>query len=155
MVSYFLKAVYEFIDTFTEFKVIPLNSEAIIPQKADYGCAGYDVYSTSSVLIAPGVRKLVPLGIKVEIPRNHYLRVAPRSGMSLRGIDIGAGVIDSSYRGELMVLLINNSNSDYQVDVGTKIAQLVLERCSNAKIQITDALSESERGYAGFGSTGH
>jgi dUTP pyrophosphatase len=152
--NYILDTIYGFIDYYTKFKVVILNKDAKKPIKADYGCAGYDVFSSEHVVVKQGERKLVPIGIKCEIPRNYYLRVAPRSGLSLIGIDIGAGVIDSSYRGELKVLVINNGIEDFYITPGNKIAQLILERCSNTVIEITDSLSESERGYGGFGSTG-
>jgi dUTP pyrophosphatase len=74
--------------------------------------------------------------------------------MSVKGIDVGAGVIDSSYRGEIKVLLINNSGGDYFILKGHKIAQLILERCSNANIEFVESLDETSRGESGFGSTG-
>ena len=74
--------------------------------------------------------------------------------MSVKGIDVGAGVIDSSYRGEIKVLLINNSKENFVVNPGDRIAQLILERCSNAKIIVTDSLGFTSRGQNGFGSTG-
>jgi dUTP pyrophosphatase len=74
--------------------------------------------------------------------------------LAVKGIDIGAGVVDSSYRGEIKVLVINNSGSDFMIESGSKIAQLILERCSDSQIEVVDILSETERGYGGFGSTG-
>jgi dUTP pyrophosphatase len=147
-------AIYSFINRNTIFKIKLLNSDAQVPIKADFGCAGYDVFSTVDTIIKKGRRELIPTGISSEFPHTHYLRVAPRSEMSLKGIDIGAGVIDSSYRGELKVLVVNNGTEDYYIEKGAKIAQLILERCSNATINVVDLLSETERGYGGFGSTG-
>ena len=155
MLTYLINSIYELINKSTTFKVRVVDKNAIIPQKADYGCAGYDVYSVETFIIPPGKRQLVRIGIKSEITRNFYLRVAPRSGLSVKGIDIGAGVIDSSYRGEIKVLVINNSPDDFHVDCGSKIAQLIFERCSNPKIELVDELSETERGYGGFGSSGN
>jgi dUTP pyrophosphatase len=154
MWNWLVDKFYNLIDSGTQFKVQLLYSGAKTPIKADSGCAGYDVFSTMGFIIKPGTRQLVPLGIKIEISRQFYLRVAPRSGLSVRGIDIGAGVIDSSYRGEVKVLVINNSNEDFKVESGTKIAQLILERCSNTLIKTEDILSRTERGFGGFGSTG-
>jgi dUTP pyrophosphatase len=74
--------------------------------------------------------------------------------LSVVGIDIGAGVVDSSYRGNIQVLVINNGQMDYTVEKGNRIAQLILERCSDADVQVIDTLSEAERGASGFGSTG-
>ena len=153
--NYIINSIYEFINNATPFKVRVVDKNAIIPQKADYGCAGYDVYSVESLIIQPGKRQLVRIGIKSEITRNFYLRVAPRSGLSCKGIDIGAGVVDSSYRGEIKVLMINNSDDDYFVAMNDRIAQLVMERCSNPTIQVCAFLSNSSRGDRGFGSTGN
>jgi dUTP pyrophosphatase len=153
--DYLINYIYELINGYTKFKVRLINPNAIIPQKADHGCAGYDVYSVVATMVPPGTRKLIPTGIKTEISRNHYLRVAPRSGLSVKGIDIGAGVIDSSYRGEIKVLVINNSDTCFSIEQGAKIAQLVLERCNNPKIEVVDVLSETVRGNGGFGSSGY
>jgi dUTP pyrophosphatase len=155
MLSRLIECVYAFIDYNTPFKVKLMHEGAIIPQKADNGCAGYDVYSAIETVIKPGTRTLVPIGIRAEIPRHYYLRIAPRSGMSLKGIDIGAGVIDSSYRGEIKVLVVNNGETDFVISKGSKIAQMVMERCANPGITLVDNLSETERGYGGFGSSGN
>ena len=154
MWNWIVDKFYNLIDSGTQFKVQLLYSGAKTPVKADTGCAGYDVFSTIEHVIKPGTRHLVPLGIKIEIPRQFYLRVAPRSGLAVRGIDIGAGVVDSSYRCEVKVLVINNSQVDFKIEAGTKIAQLILERCSNTLIKTEDILSRTERGFGGFGSTG-
>ena len=154
MWSWLVDKFYKVIDSGTLFKVQLLYKGAKTPVKADSGAAGYDVFSTANCTIKPGTRQLVPLGIKIEISNQFYLRVAPRSGLSVRGIDIGAGVVDSSYRGEVKVLVINNSNEDFKVESGTKIAQFILERCSNTLIKTEDILSRTERGFGGFGSTG-
>ena len=74
--------------------------------------------------------------------------------MSVRGIDVGAGVIDSSYRGEVKALIINNTDEQYSVKQGDRIAQLIMERCSNTKIMVIDELSATHRNTSGFGSTG-
>jgi len=149
-----LNYIYETLDRYTIFKVKLLNLNAREPTKADKGSAGYDIYSTAIVEIPPGTRNLVPTGISIEIPTHYYLRCAPRSGMSLKGIDVGAGVIDSSYRGEIFVLLINNSKETYIVENGDKIAQLIMERCCNTDILVYDDLNDSDRGDSGFGSSG-
>jgi dUTP pyrophosphatase len=152
---------YNFINKSVQFKVKLLGYDSVTPIKADPGCAGYDVFSSQDVLITKGKRELVPLGIAVQVPEYYYLRVAPRSGLSVKGIDIGAGVIDSSYRGEVKVLVINNTDDDFIVLEGDKIAQLIMERCANAEIDICydsdsdDDLDKTSRGDKGFGSTGN
>ena len=154
MFRHFINSVYSFISNNTTFKVILTHPDSRVPKKADVGSAGYDVFSTETYVLQPGQRELISIGIITEIPRDFYLRVAPRSSLAINGIDIGAGVIDSSYRGEIMVLVINNSKQAFQVQKGMRIAQLILERCLNAPIDLVDRLSETERGYGGFGSTG-
>jgi dUTP pyrophosphatase len=148
------KLIYNLLDSNFTLKVKLLDHHARPPVKADVGAAGYDLFASSNTVLTSGQRKLVSTGISVEVPRWYYLRVAPRSGLSLLGIDIGAGVIDSSYRGELKVLIINNGLRDYTIAKGNKIAQLILERCSDTSIEVVDELSETERGYGGFNSTG-
>ena len=150
-----VNGLYSLINKFITFKVVLLNKNAKLPVKADSGCAGYDIFSSESFILYAGKRQLVSTGISTEFSKDFYLRVAPRSGMSVKGIDVGAGVIDSSYRGEIKVLLINNSDINQQFKTGDKIAQVILERCSNTIILETDILSETERGYGGFGSTGN
>jgi dUTP pyrophosphatase len=153
--NFILDYLYNFIDRVSYFKVNLLNVSAKTPKKADIGSAGYDIYSVDDIAIEAHERKLVSTGISVEIPKYYYLRVAPRSGLSLKGIDVGAGVIDSSYRGEVKVLLINNSDKVYFVQQGDRVAQLIMERCSNTNIIVSDEqLSATERGESGFGSTG-
>jgi len=132
MFNLIYNAIYSFINYNTTFKVKRIHEDAKIPVKADPGCAGYDVFSIQKTNLACGERKLISTGICVEISPEHYIRVAPRSGLSVKGIDVGAGVIDSSYRGEIKVLLINNSQSEFYIEKGAKIAQLILERCSDA-----------------------
>ena len=138
-----------------KLKIKLIHADAKIPFKADDGCAGYDVFSTESIQIYPRTRKLISTGLSTEFSNRYYLRIAPRSGLSVKGIDIGAGVIDSSYRGEIKVVMINNSEILYSVEKGTKIAQLIMESCENVEIEISDSLSNSSRGDGGFGSTGN
>jgi len=135
------------------FKRICINAK--IPFKADPGCAGYDIFSTEPVSIYPGTRKLVATGLCSEFSEKYYLRIAPRSGLSVNGIDIGAGVIDSSYRGQIKVLMINNSDITQQFPEGFKIAQLIMESCETPEIIVGETLTDSSRGKNGFGSTGN
>jgi len=153
---FFIESIYNILDSGNYLKVKFLDNglSSKLPTKADSGCAGYDVFSDSDIIVEKNTRKLIPTGICVEIPKYYYLRVAPRSGLSLKGIDVGAGVVDSSYRGELKILLINNSGNDYHVLQGDKIAQLIMERCSNAKVELVQTLNDTSRGFGGFGSTG-
>jgi dUTP pyrophosphatase len=119
------------------------------------GAAGYDIKSAVSMTLKARSRSVVPTGIFIEIPIGYYGRIASKSGLSVKhGIEVGAGVIDSDYRGEIMVVLHNHGNEDIQIDVGMKIAQMIFEKCYFPDIVIVDKLSETKRGIGGFGSTG-
>lgn len=133
-----------------------LNSLAKLPRRASAGAAGYDLTSIEHVTIFPGTRGLVSTGVSVKLPPGVYGRIAPRSGLAVKnGIQIGAGVIDADYRGEIKVLLFNHS-SDHTFDValGDRIAQLICERCELPEVTQVDELDETERGDGKFGSTG-
>lgn len=137
-----------------------LNDTVPVPKKATFGSAGWDLFSMISGPLAPGHRMLIPTGIKVMIPFGYYGRIAPRSGLSCRGIDIGAGVIDSDFRGEVKVLVINNSQVTLGIDRVNAIAQLIIETLGPNLQEIKEADTfmnlksyETMRGSAGFGST--
>lgn len=146
-----------------------LVSNAILPAYGSSYAAGIDVCSTATHSIPPRSRKLVGTGLSIswsgsessnnqsdnQNPEDFYVRVAPRSGLAAKhSIDVGAGVIDSDYRGEVFVLLINNHNENtYEVKTGDKIAQLIMERIKRPSILQVDQHSETERGAGGFGST--
>ena len=135
-------------------KIKLTNLYSVVPTKADPGSAGYDVYSIEDKMIFPRSRELVNIGISTEFDKHYYLRCAPRSGLSVKGIDVGAGVIDSSYRGEIKVLLINNSDSKFYVNTGDRIAQLILERAVHSKFELSEILNVTDRSDKGFGSSG-
>jgi len=134
------------------------------PVKGSTGSAGYDVTSAQQVTISPRDRASIPTGFKLmECPTNTYLRLAPRSGLAMKGIDVAAGVVDSDYRGHLKVILVNNTDTEFVVHVGDRIAQIIPEiisaiplRCvdtAGACVSRVDALV-TKRGQGGFGSTG-
>jgi len=128
---------------------------AKVPTKATPGSAGYDIYAGEEMVIPAGQRSLVDTGFSMAFAGNMYARIAPRSGLAVRGIDVGAGVIDADYRGPVKVLLINNSASEFVVKVGDRIAQIVFEAMApNTRFQQVTTLDETERGSGGFGSTG-
>lgn len=132
-----------------------LREDANVPVKAHEDDAGFDVFAYESVLIPVGERKLIRTGIVIQNNVAHsYVRVAPRSGLSVKGIDVGAGVIDRGFRGELKVLLINNGKEAFEVKKDMRIAQLLHELLSCSKIYKVDELSDTIRGSGGFGSTG-
>jgi len=132
-----------------------LTANAIAPIRCSELAAGYDLSSNENTVVLARQRKLVHTGVAVAIPEGHYGRVAPRSGLTLKkGIDVGAGVCDSDYRGEICVILFNHSDEDFQINEGDRIAQLILERISTPPVRVVDDLNETERGENGFGSTG-
>lgn len=138
------------------FKVALIHPNSKVPERKSSSAAGLDLYSCESSVIPPRSRKLISTGIKIKIPNNCYARVSPRSGLSVNGIDVGAGVVDSDYTGIVKVLLINNKDEYYNVDVGDRIAQLILEQIFNDSFVVIEEseLESSERGEGGFGSTG-
>ena len=136
-------------------KVKLLSDTATVPTLGDPHAAGYDLYSSEATCIPPHTRQLVKTDIAIEIPDGHYGRIASRSSIASRkSVDVGAGVIDRSYRGEVKVLLFNASDREFVINLNDRIAQIILEKYSSFPIQVVDALSETERGDGGFGSTG-
>jgi dUTP pyrophosphatase len=137
--------------------LINTTDPTFIPKRADSGCAGYDVLSRMDLSLSPGQRALIPTGFALEIPTDHYGRIAPRSGLANKnGLDVLAGVIDSSYRGEVHVILINHGETTHKITTGDRIAQLIFERISTPELTLVtyDTLTKTDRGQNGFGSTG-
>jgi len=133
-----------------------LNELAIIPERGSEYSAGYDLSTVEEFILLPGQRKLFKTGLSMSIPDGMYGRIAPRSGLAFRnGIDVMAGVIDSDYRGEIGVLLINlDPNTAKRVGVGDKIAQMIFENYNKCELKTVGELSTTVRGEGGFGSTG-
>jgi dUTP pyrophosphatase len=140
-----------------DLAVAKLKEEAILPTRAHEGDAGLDLYACESAHIGPGERWSVGTGIAVEIPAGHGGLVLPRSGIAREhGISLvnSPGLIDSGYRGEVRVLLLNNDPAEtFRIAAGDRIAQLLLVPIALAK-PVEAALSESARGEGGFGSSG-
>jgi dUTP pyrophosphatase len=131
------------------------HPDAVVPQRQHEGDAGYDLASVEDIEIPPHGWSLVSTGLKVLLPPNTYGRVAPRSGLSCKGIMVGAGVIDASYRGLIKVLLYNHDMTSYCVKKGERIAQMIVEVIKTPPVRvITEAeLTCTQRGDKGFGST--
>jgi dUTP pyrophosphatase len=125
----------------------------VIPKAQTTGAIGLDLHANEEIIVEKGQRKLVSTGIAMEVPRGHYPRIAPRSGLSLKGIDIGAGVIDPDYRGEVKALVVNNGETDYKISKQDRIAQVVVEKAVVPKIEEVKELGKIERDEKGFGST--
>ena len=135
-----------------------LDPGARLPTRAHPEDAGLDLYALEAATLPPGARAEIPTGIAVEIPAGHAGLVVPRSGLAARhGISLvnAPGLIDSGYRGELRVLLMNTDRqSDYRVARGDRVAQLVIVAVALAAVSEVAELAESARGAAGFGSSG-
>ena len=136
-------------------KIKKINSQAITPTRGSTGAAGYDLYSCEGCVVQGGGRGVVATGISLILPDGVYGRVAPRSGLAVKnGIQVGAGVVDPDYRGELKVVLFNHDVNPFIIQPGYRIAQLILERFEIPDVEEVDTMDETERGESGFGSTG-
>jgi len=142
----------------TPLKVRRLDPAATLPTRAYDGDAGLDLYGLEPASIPPGERASIRTGIAVEIPEGQAGLVLPRSGLAIRhGIALvnAPGLIDSGYRGELVVLLLNTDRAaEFLIAGGDRIAQLVLVRVESTEIEEVDELERSARGNGGFGSSG-
>jgi dUTP pyrophosphatase len=133
---------------------------AKLPSYGSEYAAGMDICSCEKVIVPSHGRALVSTGFSISMPENimnkYYLRIAPRSGLAVKqGITTGAGVIDSDYRGVVKVLLFNHGDDDFVVNVGDRIAQMIMERIVRPDFHLVDSHEESMRGVGGFGSTGN
>ncbi|WP_371060453.1 dUTP diphosphatase [Rhodosalinus sp. 5P4] len=134
-----------------------------LPAYATEGSAGADLRANfppgarEGVTLAPGARALVPTGLRLEIPEGHEVQIRPRSGLALgHGITLpnAPGTIDSDYRGDLGVVLMNAGEAPFHVAHGARIAQMVVAPVTRARFELATALSATARGAGGFGSTG-
>jgi len=139
-----------------KIKIKRLSPKAIIPERSKQSDAGYDLHSIEALPLLPMSREAVSVGFAIEIPKGYYGRIAPRSGLAVRaGIDVLAGVVDSGYRNEIKVVMINLGQGLVSVEEGDRIAQLIIEKCHDVEWEETDELSDSDRGEDGFGSSGN
>ncbi|MEQ5789228.1 dUTP diphosphatase [Erythrobacter sp. NFXS35] len=140
-----------------EIKRLPHGAGLALPAYATAGAAGMDVVSAEEVTIAPGARHAVATGLALAIPQGYEIQVRPRSGLALKhGITVPntPGTIDSDYRGELKVILINLGTEPFAVQRGDRVAQLVLAPVVQAVWDEVAELDTTDRGEGGFGSTG-
>ena len=138
-------------------KIKLLNESAILPQKQHDSDAGYDLFSIEDLILKPNEIHKVKTGIAIQIPTNYGGLVLPRSGLSSKhGISLinTPGLIDSGYRGELLIPLINHSVNEYEIDKHERIAQLILIESPEVNIEVASDLDDSDRDSKGFGSTG-
>lgn len=138
---------------------VKLSPDAILPEYKTDGAAGADLcaYIDAEIKLRPMERRLIPTGVFVELPFGYELQVRPRSGLALKyGVTVlnTPGTVDSDYRGELQVLLINLGGEDFVVKNGDRIAQAIITEVSRASFTMAHSLSATERGSSGYGSTG-
>jgi len=140
-----------------KLSVKKLSVHAVIPTRGSAGAAGYDLSAAKDVLVPARGKALIPTDLAVAIPSSCYGRVAPRSGLTWKhSLDVGAGVIDYDFRGNVGVILFNHSDVDFQVKAFDRVAQLILEKIAIAEVEDIGEgqLPETVRGEGGFGSTG-
>lgn len=145
-------------------KVLKLHEDATIPTRSNKTDAGWDLYAVEDTLIRGGERRAIKTGISLEIPDNYVGLVWPRSGLAAKkGIDVLAGVIDSGYRGEIIVCLYNTNHAlplfkddviDVNIKKGDRMAQILFHELPNFEMFEVSKLSEASRGNNGFGSSG-
>lgn len=131
-----------------------------LPKYATEGSAGLDIHAflEESVIIKPLERKIIPTGLYLEIPNGYEIQVRARSGMSIKhGITLvnGVGTIDSDYRGELGIPVVNLSNEEYEIKSGDKVAQIILAKYEHLDFKLEENLEETDRSDGGFGHTGY
>jgi len=128
-----------------------------LPKYATEGAAGMDVLAAEDIVLEPGMRHAVATGLAMAIPSGYEIQVRPRSGLALKhGVSVPntPGTIDSDYRGELKVIMINHGSEPFAIHRGDRVAQLVLAPVTQARWDEVEELDETERGAGGFGSTG-
>ncbi|XP_035453263.1 deoxyuridine 5'-triphosphate nucleotidohydrolase [Spodoptera frugiperda] len=138
-----------------ELKFARLTENAFPPTKGSEKAAGYDLKSAYNYVVPARGKELVKTDLQIELPSGCYGRVAPRSGLAVKNfIDVGAGVIDEDYRGNVGVVIFNHSDQEFVINKGDRIAQLICEQIYYPVLKEVTNLSETNRADGGFGSTG-
>ena len=138
-----------------KIKVVRVHDEARLPQYAHDGDAAFDLFSTKTMVFRSGTAHSVPTGIKLEIPNGYAGLIWAKTGLAIKhGLKVLGVVIDSGYRGEVMVGMTNLTDNEYSLEKGEKIAQMIIQKVEQAVIEEVEELSETKRGEGGFGSTG-
>jgi dUTP pyrophosphatase len=134
---------------------IKVDGTGTLPVYATDGSAGADLFASADGVLEPRTRAAVATGIRLQIPPGYVGLVWPRSGLAVRhGVDTLAGVIDSDYRGEVMVVLINHGSTTVRITAGDRIAQVLFQKVERARLVASGALDATGRDSGGFGSTG-
>ena len=137
--------------------VSKLSNSAVIPTRGTENSAGWDLYACEECVVPAQGKAIIKTDIAIAIPNGYYGRVAPRSGMAWKHhTDIGAGVIDSDYRGAIGVVMFNHGTSDVKIDKDNRVAQLIIEKINTDMLMEVsfEELDETARGDGGYGSTG-
>ncbi len=144
------------IERMIKVKVTRLNEDIPIPTKATKGSAFYDIYAKEDIVLRYNLVTVVPTGLVFEVPTGYEIEVRPRSGLSLHKILVAnsPGTLDSDYRGELKILLLNLGNKAYQIKKGDRIAQIGIRPSLEIDFKEVSNLSKTTRGQEGLGSTG-
>lgn len=146
------------MNDYLPIKLVKTSPDAVIPSQGRIGDAGYDLTSLEHIILQPFKRKLISTGISIELPEGYAALVVPRSGNAInKGLSLvnTPGLIDSNFRGEIKAIAINlDPNEAITIEPGDRIAQLVIIKVENVKFELSDSLSETNRGSGGFGSSG-
>lgn len=138
-------------------KIKQLSKDSIVPKYQSDGASGFDLHSIEDLELKSSEIVAVKTGLAFEIPKGYELQIRPRSGLAIKnGISVlnTPGTIDSDYRGEIMVILVNFSNNAFSIKKGDRIAQAVLSQIFQANLVVSNNLDSTQRGASGFGSTG-
>ena len=136
-------------------KIQLLNPNATVPTRGTIKSAGLDLYASESLIISPKDIGIVPTGVAIALPINTCGEIKPRSGLAVKNkIDVFAGLIDEDYRGEIKVVLYNAGDESFTIEVGDRVAQLLIYSIFKPVIEVVDSLEDTERSSGGFGSTG-
>ena len=143
----------------TVLKIQRLPHNVNVPEYKTEGAAGMDLCAAISepIVLKPLERKLIPTGLKIELEHGYEAQIRPRSGLSIKhGISLinCVGTIDEDYRGEVCIPIVNLSNQSYVIQPGERVAQMIIAKYEQAKIEVVTELTETVRGEGGFGSTG-
>lgn len=148
------KIMAEGFSRIVNIRVEKISEDAQLPSYAHTSDAGADLFANTNVEVAPNETKIIPTGLKFEIPDGYEVQVRPRSGMSVKtNTKVVFGTVDSDYRGEIGIMLTNYGSEPYKVSKGDKIAQAIIAPVYHGNFLVVDKLGETERGEGGFGST--
>lgn len=138
-----------------KIKLQKLHPSAKLPAYAHPGDAGMDLFAVEATVLAPGEIKAVKTGVAMAIPEGYVGLIWDKSGIAIKeGLKTMGGVIDSGYRGEVMVGMLNTSKKSYTFEAGHKVAQMLIQKIESPELVEADSLEETKRGKGGFGSTG-